>query len=607
MASERQLPVNYDQIFGVDCVEEEVFTDHEYPDGEEEEDNVEVSRRLFELEEEQEQLNSSLIALTSHFAQVQLRLKQIVDAEADEKEKLLKELEEFAFRGIPDFREPVIDLALVPNDADVDGTDFDDDQRIDKFDRSLRRVSSCEVSKLELQRIKQKQLISKLKDQLEDLEKYAYETGDLNAIPSSMLLERQTVVIEQLKGKLALNLDEMDKLSPEDLRKQVDKAVRDIVNPAIMKEQLVEQLKTQVSDLERFIHYLQIANNDSMCHSSSKSDCTCHCPMHGNAQTGLEKYDAAVAAKQCKSFKNRTRTSSEGDSRQAMQIIKRVMTLLQMITFAQFGCSRTERRFERNILKRTTKGNHWGDLRARLELAIDHILEVDKEKFAHDSDYTSDSDDSQFSRKLGNEKMTSAVRKELAPALRDLLEHGLDFYSSSNSNQSLILRSMFDWGCFSDRSAHVAAADTVNSMTVWDLILKFYEFKNGGLLNATPARRLSQSFNLQIVGRTAITPKQTLLTAIDEIIETHTPLKRSPDAHFKALVSQALNEGRLITWLKLVVKSRRIVETFYEPWSYVASTGFDDAFKSLEKLSAIKFHIPTDLAIRQLRNISDAF
>ena len=42
--------------------------------------------RLKNLEEEQDQLNSSLLALTTHFAQVQFRLKQIVTAPADEKE-----------------------------------------------------------------------------------------------------------------------------------------------------------------------------------------------------------------------------------------------------------------------------------------------------------------------------------------------------------------------------------------------------------------------------------------------------------------------------------------------------------------------------------------
>lgn len=60
-----------------------------------------MSVRLEKLEEEQAQLNSSLLALTSHFAQVQFRLKQIVHAPSGDKEKMLAELEEFAFRGCP--------------------------------------------------------------------------------------------------------------------------------------------------------------------------------------------------------------------------------------------------------------------------------------------------------------------------------------------------------------------------------------------------------------------------------------------------------------------------------------------------------------------------
>ena len=69
------------------------------------------------------------------------------------------------------------------------------------------------------------------------------------------------------------------------------------------------------------------------------------------------------------------------------------------------------------------------------------------------------------------------------------------------------------------------------------------------------------------------------------------------------------------------------MEAFYEPWSYTASTGigitpignfanpilppsftgFDDSLQSLEKLSGIKFDVPIDLAVRQLKNISEAF
>ena len=52
----------------------------------------EMATQLRRLEEEQDQLNSSLLALTSHFAQVQFRLKQIVHAQSDEKERMLAEL-----------------------------------------------------------------------------------------------------------------------------------------------------------------------------------------------------------------------------------------------------------------------------------------------------------------------------------------------------------------------------------------------------------------------------------------------------------------------------------------------------------------------------------
>ena len=45
--------------------------------------------------------------------------------------------------------------------------------------------------------------------------------------------------------------------STEDLRKVVDRAVGQIVNPAKVKEKMVEQLKTQITDLERFIEFLQ--------------------------------------------------------------------------------------------------------------------------------------------------------------------------------------------------------------------------------------------------------------------------------------------------------------------------------------------------------------
>lgn len=35
--------------------------------------------------------------------------------------------------------------------------------------------------------------------------------------------------------------------------------------------------------------------------------------------------------------------------------------------------------------------------------------------------------------------------------------------------------------------------------------------------------------------------------------------------------------------------------------------GFDDALRSLDKLTPIKFDLPTDLAVRQLSSITEAF
>lgn len=162
-------------------------------------------------------------------------------------------------------------------------------------------------------------------------------------------------------------------------------------------------------------------------------------------------------------------------------MIKRLMTLLNMITFAQFGCNRAagSKHFERNILKKTSRaGSHWGDLRAKLEIAIDHLIETNKEissKFCNDSDYTSDSDDNAFVP-VSNEKITSIVRKELATSLRELMEHGLIDYEADSGGSSLIVTHILDWGCFPTRSSQVST-DYRKGMTAWDLILKYYEIK----------------------------------------------------------------------------------------------------------------------------------
>lgn len=182
--------------------------------------------RIQELEEEHESLLSSLMALTTHFAQVQFRLHQIVEAPEKERDDLLKKLEDFADRGIPQANE------------------FET--------RSI-------FSKMDCQKLRQQELIEQLKTQLDDLEKYAYETGE-PVLPQAIMMERQKIIIDELKQKMNLNFNELElpQLSPDELRNQVDAAIGEFVSPLKMKEQLVAQLKTQVNDLERFIKFLQV-------------------------------------------------------------------------------------------------------------------------------------------------------------------------------------------------------------------------------------------------------------------------------------------------------------------------------------------------------------
>lgn len=66
------------------------------------------------------------------------------------------------------------------------------------------------------------------------------------------------MIINELIKRLDMDLSEdIATLSPEELRQRVDAAIAQIVNPARVKEQLVEQLKTQIRDLEMFISFIQ--------------------------------------------------------------------------------------------------------------------------------------------------------------------------------------------------------------------------------------------------------------------------------------------------------------------------------------------------------------
>lgn len=366
------------------------------------------------MEEEQEMLTSSLMSLTSHFAQVQLRLRQIMEAPPNERDDLLKGLEEFAFRGVPELNIPP-EIGESDNlmDTAVDG-----------------------------QNTRQRELIDTLKSQLEELEKYAYESG-AGILPQSMLMEKQKVIIDELKSKINLNLDETDlpQLSPDDLKKHVDSALGEFVSPLKMKEQLVNQLKTQITDLERFIKFLQSEGFEKKMLSKGKfnPDLKCECK---NKHPGENVKSAIRRPHHERRFEQQA--TQETINGKVITILDKAAAMMQFFAMSQFGCS--SQRFQMNTLKKTYKGNHWGDLRAQLEVDIQEVLSLVKEtsklleserreksrKKRNNSTSSQDSDKVKSSKKYLDPELitlsaelTTVVRKRLAISIQKLIEHGL--------------------------------------------------------------------------------------------------------------------------------------------------------------------------------------
>ncbi|XP_075033521.1 RUN domain-containing protein 1 [Mixophyes fleayi] len=515
--------------------------------------SVEMVEKLQRLEDEQDLLNSSLLALTSHFAQVQFRLKQIVRAEGTEKERLLAELEDFAFKGCPH-----VQGARGLQDQQV----LDDSSEWEKRER------------IEAQRKKQRELIVQLKTQLDDLETFAYQEGNYDSLPQSILMERQRVIIDELIKKLDVNLNEdIGCLSPEELRQRVDAAIAQIVNPARVKEQLVDQLKTQIRDLEMFIKFIQDEIGS---------------PVE-NLTGGAAGYDPKSSSSA------RTNVSPEQAKQireTGLHVLRRALAVLQIFAVSQLGCGTGH--LPQNFWKQDESNRDFTPLIKKLETSVEKVrqLALRQQPEDHVISYAT----MQEIALGGKDDLTVAVRKELAAAIRDLLSHGL--YATSQG-MSLVLAPI----------ACLIPVFSTSPPTIhpWELFVKYYSEKNGKAFVESPARKLSQSFSLPVSGSSKVTPKQSLLSAIHTVLTEHDRFKRGADSEFKALVCMALNEQRLVSWLNLICKSGLLIQSHYQPWSYMASSGFESALNILSRLSNLKFNLPVDLAVRQLKNIKDAF
>jgi hypothetical protein len=248
-------------------------------------------------------------------------------------------------------------------------------------------------------------------------------------------------------------------------------------------------------------------------------------------------------------------------------VFSKASTLLHIFALSQIGgcASQNGQHFKKNILKKTERGNHWGDIRAKLEVDIQEVLslaielnsiirESKRELEMIEKHDESENDDvfvdekklvkhqkrlrstSSSSAKSGinsthlpstsnsspykhtekyrtlNIELVTIVRKRLSITLLKLMQHGL---RSVNETRNLVpfiscfanlqlTSSMVDRSdCFEDDEYC-----DYREMHAWELIVEYYSLKNGDYYNETPAQKLSQSYNLDIAGNGMVSNKQ---------------------------------------------------------------------------------------------------
>ena len=120
--------------------------------------------------------------------------------------------------------------------------------------------------------------------------------------------------------------------------------------------------------------------------------------------------------------------------------------------------------------------------------------------------------ESQHESVISSTEVSSLVRKELAVAIRDLMHHGL----ISGAGRNVVGSIVPFMGCMSSKNTSATASSKGGGRSLihaWDIVLKFYSLKLGHEYNAAPARKLSQSFGLDLSGSSSGN-KQSLLATI---------------------------------------------------------------------------------------------
>lgn len=202
----------------------------------------------------------------------------------------------------------------------------------------------------------------------------------------------------------------------------------------------------------------------------------------------------------------------------------------------------------------------------------------------------------------------SVVRRQLVPAVKELLAYGLIDPSSMptrSSYASFLIDPYYLLTSFSclpgsqvRSEANEQAGLPMEKVHVWNIIEDYYESRNEVNFRNSSVKTLSQSFNLtpSMEGPIKITSKQALLIAIDDIICRLAKRKpNGPESHFKLFVYTALNQGKLATWIRIIFRNKSILKKYYHDFSFVSQPEKMDKFlATIEALSQFTFNIDTD-------------
>lgn len=493
------------------------------------------------MAEEQSVSDSSLIALTSHFAQVQFRLKQITLSPVEQRESLLHELEDFAYQGCP-------------------------------VKLSYDTVSEGEKGSTEQQHHQLNSILDNLQSKLTEL------TGPPPDSPSSV--KKQSIVLDELRKRFDMQFGDLDTMSENEVREKVGE-VMDKTQKAQQKDLIVRRLASQVRSMEEYITQLQ---SELAVVTQSEPAISHH--TQSFSDVGIE-YDIQWSQKEDDELLSLHQASSEeslitplpvltrGRRKRKMEDVhtmRRTLAVMQILTL--WGCGG---RFEFLPKPSANRLKKYPSALRSLEIAVDRISVI-----------TTALNEPGI-KKINSARLESelyeAVSMNLADSLCSLLEQGWEGQLKSMPASCI---PPFRW---------VGIAKLENKSDdspAWQTVLYYYRLKKGPIVCDKPDLKLSSSFGLPVDG--TLSPKQTFLSSVYRTDKCFTNCKNfTPDVKFRSFVCQGFNLHHLSDWIRLLVNHPTLIDDLYQSTAFIFITRFRPVLQILERLNSTQPVCPVSL------------